>query len=279
MLILDLARGGWVNVYHGNLELLNDEEGQWFGKVQSLYHRLQKQDNTEFFGSIPGKGLPYGFKSSTAKGVVCTMVNPSQAIATVELPVINPLGGQIMYTDGGYRPTLKENKLTLGPEQLVVVGFGEFADFFENRFNILYNFGIDDTIQIPSFIHKIDVSFTPISKNSIETKVNAPAGKDLRIIMQQYYSNGDPCRSWLGAPPDGKKVSEVIKIKVTQDDKEIPQRIEYDKMIWSGLSWGVAEIKHGTFDQNKPLIVQCSTDEKYAAKLTAAIYAVTYEKA
>ncbi len=46
MLILELARGGWVNVYHGNLELLNNEDAKWFAKVQGIYYGLQKQDST-----------------------------------------------------------------------------------------------------------------------------------------------------------------------------------------------------------------------------------------
>ena len=56
--------------------------------------------------------------------------------------------------------------------------------------------------------------------------------------FQQFDPNGLPHRSWPGGPPDGKKVSEVIKISATQDGKEIPLHIEYDKKIWSGLSWG-----------------------------------------
>jgi hypothetical protein len=268
MLILELARGGWVNVYHGNLELLNNEDGKWFAKVQSLYHQLQKQDSTVTFGSIPGKGKPYGFKSSTSKGIVCTVINPSQEITLMELPA-DEHSSRILYADGGYQPKLSGNKITLGPEQLVVVGFGEFV-------GDKYDMGIDKTINIPIAINKMETRFVVTSKNTIQTKIDAPDGRDIRIIMQQYYSNGDPCRSWLGAPPDGKKVSEVIKIEVSQDGKAIPLHIEYDKMIWSGLSWGVGEVKRGSFDDSKPLQVTCSTTEKDAFTLKAEVYAVSY---
>jgi len=266
MLILELARGGWVNVYHGNLELLSDADAAWFAKAQSIYHKLQKQDNCSFFGSIPGKGEPYGFKSSTPAGAVCTVVNPSQKIASVVLPVQN-LTPYILYADGGYQPVEEANILTLGPEQLVVVGYGEFAD--KKHF-----IGIDDTINIPKSIDKIDTVFSITAKNTIEGKVKPAEGKDIRIIMQQFYKNGDPCRSWPGAPPDGKNVSEVIIIKVSQDGKEIPLLIEYDKMIWSGLSWGAAEVKRGTFDTGKPLDIQCISKENKELKLRAKVYAV-----
>src|SRR6202000_753078 len=87
MAILEFARGGWVNVFHGNLELLRDEDAKWFTKVQRLYHPLQRLDKTITFGSIPGKAKPYGFKSAGWTGTLCTVVNPSQSIATMELPV------------------------------------------------------------------------------------------------------------------------------------------------------------------------------------------------
>lgn len=267
MLILELARGGWVNVYHGNMELLTDEDGQWFAKVQSLYHNLQKQDNTVTFGSIPGKGQPYGFRSSDAKGMVCTVVNPSQTVASIALGA--PSESRILYADGGFKPRIKDNTITLGPEQLAVVGFGEYA-------KSKYHFGTDDTIRIPNGITKLAADFTAIQNKTISAAVNVPAGKNIRVVFQQFYQNGDPCRSWLGAPPDGKKVSEVIKINVSQDGKTIPLHIEYDKMIWSGLSWGVGEVKRGSFDDSKPLQVTCSTTEKDAYSLKAEVYAVSY---
>ena len=186
----------------------------------------------------------------------------------IELPA-DERSSKIVYADGGYQPKLSGNKITLGPEQLVVVGFGEFA-------GDKYNFGTDDTIQIPSTIKKIEAIFASTSKNTIEGKVNPVEGKNVRIVMQQFYKNGDPCRSWPGAPPDGKKVTEVIKIKATQDGKEIPLYTQYDKVIWSGLSWGVAEARVGTFDNAKPLIIQCSSGEKDELTLTADIYAVGY---
>ena len=269
MLILELARGGWVNVYHGNLELLTDDDAKWFAKVQGMYHPLQQQDSTVTFGEIPGKGKPYGFKSSVAKGSVCTLVNPSQAIMTVDLPVASFSKTKILYADGGFKPVLKGNKVTLGAEQLVIVGFDGYADD-------QYDMGIDDTIHIPLTIEEIASAFKSSAKNVITGEIIAPKGKDIRIIMQQYDPTGLPHRSWPGSPSDGKKVSEVIKISVMQDSKDIPLNIEYDKVIWSGLSWAVAEVSQHNFDAAKPLQIKCSTGDKDELKLTSNIYAVSY---
>jgi hypothetical protein len=270
MLILELARGGWVNVYHGNLELLNNEDAKWFAKVQNMYHPLQAQDSTITFGEVPGKGKPYGFKSSTVKGTVCTVVNPSQAIVTMGLPVTTFNKTKLLYADGGYKPTVNGNKLTIGPEQLVVVGFDVYADG-------KYDLGVDNTIWIPTAIDRIESTFTEIGKNTIEGEINIPKGKGVRIIMQQFDAKGLPYRSWPGSPPDGKKVSEVIKINASQDGKDIPLHIEYDKVIWSGLSWAAAEIKQGSFDTGKTLHIKCTSGEKDELKLSANIYSVSYQ--
>lgn len=269
MLILELARGGWVNVYHGNLELLNDADARWFAKVQALYHPLQQKDSTVTFGEIPGSGKPYGFKSTGPKGTLCTVINPSQSTAAIELPVAEAGKSRILYADGGYKPQVKGNKITMGAEQLVVVGFDIYADD-------QYDMGTDDTISIPLSIDRISAVFKSTEKNVILGEVIAPKGKHVRIILQQFDPNGLPHRSWPGAPPDGEKISGVIHINVLQGDKEVPLRIEYDKVIWSGLSWAAAEVRQGSFDPEKPLLIKCSTDEKDELKLVADIYAVNY---
>jgi hypothetical protein len=269
MLVLELARGGWVNVYHGNMELLSDDDGKWFAKAQKLFRELQRQDDTGTFGHIPGTGKPYGFYASSKKGALVTVVNPSQQMATMQPVATGHPAHRVLYADGGYRPKIDNKKMLLGPEQLVVIGYGAYA-------SPEYVLGIDDTIQIPVGIENLAVIFKPAQPKTITASVNAPAEKDLRVVFQQFYENGDPCRSWLGAPPDGKKVSEVIKIDVSQDGKTIPVHIGYDKMIWSGLSWGVGEVKQGTFDDSKPLQVNCSTTEKDAFSLKAEVYAVSY---
>ena len=48
-------------------------------------------------------------------------------------------------------------------------------------------------------------------------------------------------------------------------------------MIWSGLSWGVVEVKPSSFDKSKPLFIECSTTEKQPLTLKADVYAVKYE--
>jgi hypothetical protein len=276
MLILELARGGWVNVYHGNLELLNEPDAKWFAKTQTMYHELQQQNNFSTYGEIPGSGKPYGFKAAGKKGIIYTVVNPSQEITTIQLPVTSssspkePLRTKILYSDSGYKPSIRENMLTLGAEQLVVIGFNTYA-------NEKYNLGTDETIHIPHAISKLDVAFNETGKNVIQSTIKGITGTHIRIMFQQFDANGFPHRSWGGSPPDGKKMDAFLKIRVTQNDKAVPLYMEYDKMIWSGLSWAAVEINAKDINAVDPINIKCISFEQEKLQLKANIYSVTYD--
>ena len=88
MLILLVARGGWINTIYGSLEYLNDDDARWFAKVQSMYAPLQASGHTKTFGGIPGDVQPYGFVSFDADGALYTVVNPAQSVQKIGLPGI-----------------------------------------------------------------------------------------------------------------------------------------------------------------------------------------------
>src|SRR5579872_1974048 len=110
MLLLELARGGWLNVYHGNLELLSDDDAEWFAKVQALYLELQEMDRTKLL--YPGGTVaPYGFGAEGRGGAVYTLVNPTQAMA--DMSELWGGGGdkaRVLYADGGYLPEVGSGK-------------------------------------------------------------------------------------------------------------------------------------------------------------------------
>jgi hypothetical protein len=276
MLLLELARGGWMNVYHGNLELLTLEDARWFARAQMLLGGLQRGERFRALGPIPGSGLAYGFKAAGMGGSVYTMVNPSQDFAVVSFPwteegVAGPGAVRLLYADGGYKPAFVEKGVRIGPEQLMVVGTGVYAD-------ARYDLGRDETIQVPVFAERVVAGFSVKGKNKISAvlDVRGYAGKSLRVIVQQYGSDGNPVRSWGGSPPDGKKMNELISIVVRQGGSVLPVRVEYDKMIWSGLSWGVVEVGAAAFDAAAPVEIECSTAEKDELKLEGRVYAVGY---
>jgi hypothetical protein len=274
MLLLMVARGGWVNTIHGNLEYLDDEKAKWFARVQKIYASLQAEGRTKTFGGIPGEVQPYGFGSVATDGAVYAVVNPAQAVQKIELPTLSrvqePLhSGRVIFRDAGFVPVLSGNTVKLGPGQMALVGFGRYA---AREFDL----GVQEDVHIPRTITPIDALFSEKGSNTIETTVGPPANGDLRIIFQQHGKDGGILRSWPGGPPNGKTVGTVLKIIAEQGGKVLPIEINYDKQVWSGLSWGAGEIKHGDLAGGAPITIRCSSAEKDAVKLEARLYEVSY---
>src|SRR5229473_1751596 len=273
-LILMLARGGWVNTVHGNLEFITDQDARWFAKVQSLYLRLQAMGRTKTFGGIPGDVQPYGFGSLDSNGAIYTVMNPAQAVDEIEMPLLSQTqkrlqGGRMIFRDAGFLPVLSGNSIKLGPGQMAAVGFGRYA---APEFDL----GVQEDVRIPRTISPIAATFSDKSANTIEATIEPPAKGDLRIIFQQRGKDGGILRSWPGEPPNGKTVGTVLKIVAEQGGKLVPIEINYDKQVWSGLSWGAGEIKHGDFAAGTPITIRCSSAEKDPVKLEAHLYSVNY---
>ncbi len=277
MAILEMARGGWVNVLHGNLELLTDEDAEWLARLQTIFLPLQKANNTEFFGGIPGQGNPYGFKSFNKDGLVITVVNPSQSIVSFTLPKNKFSGaGQFLYRDAGYQPMLRGKEVTLGPEQLLVLGFGSYAAYDNNKTALRYNLGIDKTISIPAHIYPLDATSSDTGNNEITIQLIPPPKKNIRIIFQQFDSAGQIFRDWGESPPNGKSMSEILTVNVKQKNRNIPLKMEYDKQIWSGLSWGAVELNGADLLSGQELVIVCASLVQKKLLLKARIYAVEY---
>ena len=269
-----MARGGWVDTVHGNLEFLDEEKARWFARAQHVYEKLQAEGRTKTFGGIPGNVEPYGFGSFDATGSVYTVVNPAQSIRELELPKLSRLqssrgAGRILFRDAGFVPSLRANRITLGPGQMAAVGYGRYAD-------ASFDFGVQEDVVIPRKIAPVDANFQQSGKNIIEAVIPPPAQGDLRILFQQRDEQGNIMRSWPGGPPNGKSVATVLKITVEQSGKPLPVDISYDKLVWSGLSWGSGEVRHKDLVAGVPITIRCSSAETGPVNLEAHLYAVSY---
>jgi hypothetical protein len=274
-LILMMARGGWVNTVYGNLEFLSEEEVRWFARVQSLYLPLQAKGRTKTFGGIPGDVQPYGFGSMDADGAVYVAMNPAQSVERIRLPRLSGeqpaiSSARIIFRDAGFKPTLALDTIELGPGQMAVVGVGKYA-------NEKYDLGVQEDVRIPGLIAPVMAKFSESGKNSIRAEVMPPAKGDLRIIMRQRSAkDGSIMRSWKGGPPDGTNMGKVFVISASQDGKSLPVQINYDKVIWSGLSWAVGEVRQSALKPGVPVEINFSSAEEAPVQLDGRIFAVEY---
>jgi hypothetical protein len=272
--LLMMARGGWVNTVHGNLELLSDEDARWFAKAQSLYLPLEAMGRTKSFGGIPGEVQPYGFGSLEAEGAVYAVMNPAQDVAEIKMPLLSreqpPIAhGRLLFRDAGFVPVLTGNTIRLGPGQLALVGYGKFS-------SPEYDLGVQEDVQIPRSIKHVAAAFSEAGKNTIEASVPAPAQGNLRIVMQQHALDGSILRSWKGGPPNGTNMGKVFVLKAWQNGQSLPVRIDYDKVIWSGLSWAVGEVSRQDLKSGTPVKVQCTSFETAPLRLSGEVYEVVY---
>lgn len=273
-LILMMARGGWIDTTHGNLELITDEDARWFARVQSLYLHFQSEGRIKSFGGIPGDVQSYGFGALDAEGSVYVVMNPAQSVAHVEMPLLsqaqNPLGeGRILFRDAGFVPRLSGNSIELGPGQMAMIGFGKYA-------SSAFDFGIQQDVVIPRSIHPVPAEFHETGKGVIKATIPAPAGGDLRLIMQQYSPDGSLRRTWAGGSPSGTNMSKVFLLEATQDGKQLPIREDYDKVVWSGLSWAAGEISAKDLHAGEPLTLSFRSTEKDPVTLKGSLYLVNY---
>jgi hypothetical protein len=152
---------------------------------------------------------------------------------------------------------------------MTVVGFGRYA---QPQFDL----GIQEDVNIPRSIMPIPATCSPHGENTIRATIDPPQVGDLRIIMQQHSSDGGILRSWKGGPPNGTNMGKVFVIRVFQGGQAVPVDIGYDKVIWSGLSWAVGEVKRGSLSAGKPVVIEISSAEDGEVSLEGRLYAVEY---
>jgi len=235
---------------------------------------LRAMGRTKTFGGLPGEVKPYGFGSFDTQGALFTIVNPGDTVEQIEMPLLSrvqlPLAnGRILFRDAGFEPVLTGNGIKVGPGQMAVVGFGRYAD-------AKYNLGIQEDVRIPLSIQPFAANFQPAESNAVRATITPPENSDLRIILQQRGKDGHLMRSWPGGPPDGIPMGKVLTLQATQGGKSIPIEINYDKMIWSGLSWAVGEIRHNALHAGEPVTIRCASTEKNPVVLDCKLFVVQY---
>ncbi len=270
MLILSLARGGWVNTYYGNLDLLDEAQGRWFAKVQRWYLDLQKTGEFRTFGGLPGKGEAYGFAALRDGSGLLAVVNPGQTVAELTLPV--PAGSKVrvLFRDAGLVVEAAPSPLSvrLGPEQMALIGVGSYAE-------ATFDLGIQEDVKIPSAIRRL-AEFAGTENQRLITHALATPPRDgrLRIVMRQTGSDGLPLRLSGGAPPNGKGMGELLILRAEQDGRAVPVEIAYDKAIWSGLSWAVGEVDCRKLKPEATLTIHCESKDARPLTLQGAVFHV-----
>lgn len=273
MLILSLMRGGWANTYYGDLSLLSDSDAAWFAKIQSEGLNLQAEGHTFVLGNLPGKGAIYGFGLKAENRALLALVNSGTDFQTFDFSCaeLSKLEKQsILYHDAGFKPEVNGTVIRLAPEQLVLLSFGTFL-----KGNL--NLGTDNDVTVPASLKIISPVYFDKGNNTASASLKAPESGNLRIIFRQFGANGFPMRSTGGGKTNDPGLDTIFKIQVKQSSKDLAVRINYNKTIWSGLSWAVGEVKSTDFTPGQSLEVHFTSTEKARVSITAEFQAVVYQ--
>jgi hypothetical protein len=283
MLILSLARGGWVNTYHGALELYDDADATWFAKVQSMYLPLQLHGHVFAFGGEAARGDPHGFASHDGQGALFAVTNPSQSVTDLELPDpqldCDTAGARLLFQDAGFQAQVKGGRVTLGPEQLALVGLGRYAS--ED-----YQLGEQRDILIPSSISKLTAEWQRLDEETIGATVTLPAPATLRIIAGQHHRGADlqsaagaPRRVWATSDRNTTSLGDILRLSAEQAGRPLPIARQYDRPIWSGLSWAAGEVRAEDIAPGQPVTVRFQSKDPSKPELTCEVYLVQYARA
>ena len=271
-LLLSLIRGGWMNTYYGNLDLLTDSDAAWFAKAQGFLMGLQKHASFASFGKLPSERQPYGFSALSGAGEVMAVVNPSQEVKETGLPVRYKGSGQkVLFADSGFAPQLKNGRLVLGPEQMALVGFGEYA-------NDQYSLGVQEDVVIPGSIEKLDIAFRQKGASEIEAELlpDNNTGR-LRLVFELTDSNGEPFKIDSGSLTAPTPMDEIFIIKASQGKKNIPLEYNYGRRLWSGISWAVAEVPERAYEYGMPLKIAFKVEARGEFSMEGVVYKVKYK--
>ncbi|MDX2196699.1 MAG: hypothetical protein NW207_09800 [Cytophagales bacterium] len=266
MLVLALSRGSYFNTYYGNLELLSDTDKQWFAHAQSLYFEALQSGNTSVWGAFPSENQPFGYITKTGIGELFTVCNPSQSFKKITLPV-NTLKYKILFADKGYVPAVENGQLSLGPEQMAVIGLNEYA---QDKFVL----GVEEDIIIPKYINPLAANFTRTAKNTYAGEVKCTAKSDIRVVIEFTDSLGKAVN--IKSLKDMTPMSDNIIITAKTLTKNIPVQIKHNKIIWSGLNFVCVELKNTDLSGVETFKLECKINHYNKYFIKPSVYEVKY---
>ena len=125
-------------------------------------------------------------------------------------------------------------------------------------------------------MHKF-AEFVADGKNSMVATFQPLTGTDIRIVWQQFDRNGLPKRSAGDYTGKGSSLGSVLIMQASQNKRDVPVEIHYDKSIWSGLAWAAGEIRATDFDPHSDITIRCTSMESEDIDIHCRIFSVIYE--
>ncbi|MCC5842991.1 MAG: hypothetical protein JJU05_01940 [Verrucomicrobia bacterium] len=128
-----LARGARRDLYYGDPSLPTDADLESMARFRAQYFDAwTRRLTTRLLGDgEPGTAPWHGTLTGGAARGLLTLVNPGFNPVTVDLPLTDLFRAGLLFHDGAEAPALQTApdrlRVTLGPEQMVLIGLGAYA--------------------------------------------------------------------------------------------------------------------------------------------------------
>jgi hypothetical protein len=124
---------------------------------------------------------------------------------------------------------------------------------------------VDEDVLIPSSMTDLKARVIE-GTNTVSASVDVPGECNLRIILRQL-ADSKPLGTSRSAPPKRHHSCKHLATQGRPKRQAVPVLVNYDRAVWSGLSWAVGEVKQRDLTPEEPIVVQGASLEKGTVKL------------
>lgn len=273
-----LARGGRRDFYYGDPALLTDDDLERMKRARAVFFEaFDRGLATSYVGpGEPGVAPWHGYVTGEGHTGLAYLVNTTLDPVTAVIDLTNLTAAAVLFHDGVHPPSVQTQPdvltVRLGPEQMALVGLGEFA---ERRWDIGSDLAAVEAVEArpaPLAFHRSGDALVA------ECSEGPPSGMNLLIRAEALDTPEYSVQSsepFVFAKQSTKQVRDFtphahrdLEITVTNDGRRLEPVFQVPNVpIWSGTSW-VAR----TFDPSGPFSVSIRQNWEERKRVVARAY-------
>jgi hypothetical protein len=278
--VAQLARGGGRDMFYGDPSLLNDGDLAYLSKARALFFDACRRNlTTRFVGGEPGVAPWHGYITGGGARGLAYLVNPQPYPQIVQLVVPCLAEARILFHDGKDQPGLQTQPdqlaVALGPEQMVLVGMGDYAD-------MRHELGAEPDAGLPRDMRLLPLRFETQADGRWVAELSEPLPADSLLHIRVEVRDRAPTGIWSQPHRFGNQnthdsadmspsthASVIIRVLKGGHAVEPVARVP-DVPVWSGIAWVAA-----SFRAEAPLRIEIEQRFPDPRRLRAAAYVLS----
>ena len=248
-----LARGGQRDIYYGDPALVSDDDVRFLSATRQLYFSAFGRGlTTSLQGGEPGLSPWHGALTGGATAGLLYLVNGSCASQQIEIQLPGLRRARVLFADATLSLPLAVGAerllLELLPEQMAVIGLGEYAD-------AAFELGVNaDSLQMRS-MQPLSVTWNWSNADELEATYLGPWQPGAQLLVYAQTRTHPQATPWKlagaglperfgqemtnkGERPPSSIAHQQVEIRVTTAYGDLSPCDEIPAVpIWAGISW------------------------------------------